>query len=361
MKISSIELKDFRNYKYEKVNLADNLNLLIGENAQGKTNLLEGIYFSTIGKSFRTNKESDLINWDSNHAETLIEFKKIGGSKKISVRLNKVGKKMIKINGVGITKISELIGTMNAVLFSPSDLDIVQDSPTPRRTFIDISISQINKSYFYFLNRYQKILAERNKLLKSRKSEKTIYDTISIWNEALANFGSKIIMYRIKFISLLSKYAKAEHLYLTSGKDDLDIYYAGITAENEREIEKILISEYEKNFEKDLNLGYTSIGPHRDDIKLIVNDKDARTFGSQGQQRTIALSLKLAELEIYKDETGEYPILLLDDVLSELDTHRQSRLLEKSTKIQTIITSTHIPKETPSSANIIKIKNAKLI
>jgi DNA replication and repair protein RecF len=355
MKIKNIQLINFRNYKNQSVDLDNGINVLVGKNAQGKTNLVEAIYFSCIGKSPRTKKENDLINFDNESAKIKITLEKKEGIKTIEVFLNKKSKKTIKINGVNILKIADLIGTLNCVFFSPDELKLIKDTPQDRRRFMDIDLSQLSKNYFYLINKYNKILAQRNRLLKDTREFGTLKQTISIWDAQLAEVGSKIIIRRIRFLNALKVHAEKVHLELTDSKEVLKIGYEGYSGKTEKELAEKLLKKYNETIVKDFKLGFTSIGPHRDDIKIMANDIDLKTYGSQGQQRTAALSLKLAELEIFANERGEYPILLLDDVLSELDESRKNKLLQKTKNIQTIITTTSFNNKI--KANILKVNN----
>ena len=358
MRIKKIKLINFRNYKNQTIKLDDGLNILLGENAQGKTNLVEAVYFSCIGKSPRTKKESELINWDSESAKIEIELEKKEGTKLIEVFLYKKGKKNIKINGVNVLKISELIGTLNCVFFSPDELKLVKESPQDRIRFMDIDLSQLSKNYFYLINTYNKILQERNKLLKDTKSFDVLKQTVYIWDAQLADVGSKIIIRRVRFLNALKVYANKVHKELTNNKENLELFYEGIVEKTTEEIKQRLLKEYENNLQKDHKLGFTNIGPHRDDIKILTNNIDVKSFASQGQQRTVALSLKLAELEIFASERGEYPILLLDDVLSELDDDRKQKLLEKTKQIQTLITTTNFNYK--QKVNLLKVKEGTI-
>lgn len=361
MKINSIKLSRYRNYTDEKVYFSPGLNVLLGKNAQGKTNLLEAIYYCAVAKSPRTTKESELVKWQCENANILLDYETKAGSKKIEILLKRRGKKNVKINGVNILKIADLVGAVKCVYFSPDELKLVKDAPQDRRKFLDTDISQLSKNYFYLLLKYNKILENRNKLLKEAENKNTLDQTLPIWTMQLANIGAKIIAWRIKFLEKLKIYAKRSHSFLTNMQENLELEYQGIVADSEQEIEKRLLKEYEASKEKDIKLGYTTIGPHRDDIVMIVDGVDIRAFGSQGQHRTVALSLKLAELEIFKDECGEYPILLLDDVLSELDKDRQSRLLEKTREIQTILTTTNVNEYLIENATIIRVEEGKVI
>lgn len=361
MFVTELKLNGYRNYETEKIVFGQNTNLIVGNNAQGKTNLVEAIYYSAVGKSPRTTKDHDLINWCKDRASFCLTVQKKEGTKKIEAVFSKQTKKSLKVNGINLLKIGDLLGAVNVVFFSPDELKLVKDAPQDRRRFLDTDISQISKNYFYLLIKYNKILDQRNKLLKTYNDAKLIEQTLPIWDIQLAEVGSKIIFRRIKFLEKLKGYAKDAHAYLTNGKENLELSYAGIVAETEAEIKQKFLDGLKSVRDKDIKLGYTNIGPHRDDIKLVVNNVDIRSFGSQGQQRTVALSMKLAELEIFKEEIGEYPILLLDDVLSELDQDRQQRLLWKVRNLQTIITTTSYDPFMVQDATIIKIDGGKRI
>lgn len=343
MRITRLEIENFRNYKHASVNLSNKLNVLVGNNAQGKTNLLESIFLLALGKSPRVNKDKDLVNWECESSVIKLELEKRAGTTKIEIRLFKQGKKIVLINGIPIKKISELLGVLNVIYFFPDDLKLIKESPSERRKFMDMDICQASKSYFYLLQRYERILNQRNKLIKQTRSIETLKDSIFIWNEQLAETASKIILSRIKFINRLAPKVANCHRYLTGSSETLELSYAGIVGESSEEIKGRLLADYEATLEKDFELGYTTIGPHRDDLKITLSGIDLRTFGSQGQQRTASLSLKLAEIETFKHETNETPILLLDDVLSELDEMRQQKLMEIASKLQTVLTCTSFP------------------
>lgn len=339
MKILGLEVYDYRNYKTASLNFDKNLNVLKGDNAQGKTNLCEAIYFFAIGRSTRTNKEKEVINFEKDKAKITLLFEKKFTKRKIEIIFSKTKKKTILINGIPIKKMGELLGEFNAVYFSPDELKLIKESPEERRRFMDMDISQTSKNYFYNLSRYEKILMSRNKLLKEEFNKDIIKETLPIWNEQLASIGAKIIVERIKFLDSLSKYAKLAHEYLSSNKEELVLEYQGVKENTYEEIKNELLKKLEKNIEKDISLGYTTVGPHRDDIKILLNNVEVKSFGSQGQKRTAALSMKLAELEIIKNQTGELPILILDDVFSELDKSRREKLLNFCKKTQTIIST----------------------
>lgn len=342
----NLKLKNYRNYKDVSVSFSSGLNVLVGDNAQGKTNLVEAIFLCAIGKSLRTNKDKDLILWNSDYAKIDLTVEK-KTNKTISMFLFPNQNKAIKINNIPIKKMGELMGEFNAVYFCPDELKLIKDSPVERRRFMDIDLSQFDKNYFYALSKYNKILLQRNKLLKTTSDIGVLKDTLSIWDEHLARVGSYIVYERIKFVNNLKKFASEIHLELTQNKENLTLEYVGVLGDSVENIKEDMLKALSKSVSKDMELGYTTIGPHRDDIKISINGIDVRYYGSQGQQRTSALSLKLAELEIFHQDIGEYPVLLLDDVLSELDQNRQLALLKRVSKMQTILTCTDFDFDIP--------------
>lgn len=351
VRIKNLTLKDYRSYSDKYFEFDPKLNVLVGKNAQGKTNVIEAIFFAVIGKSFKTSKEKDVISWTKQSAYVKAEFEKKYRETQIELFFNENHKKSIKIDSIPIKKIGELMGTTNAVFFSPDELKLVKESPEERRRFMNIDISQTNKRYFYLIGRYEKVLANRNKLLKTSKDLNVLKETIDIWDRALSELAEKIALERKKFVEELSPLAKLAHSYISGGKEDLEIKYCSSFEENYQEK---MMKTLQKNIEKDFKLGYTSVGVHRDDLDIFLNGVEVKSFGSQGQQRTVALSLKLAELEIIKNRVGEYPILLLDDVFSELDKDRRKKLLNFTSKTQTIITCTEFNEKI--DGKIIEIK-----
>lgn len=341
MLLKNIELTNFRNYTNQQVFFGDNLNVLIGKNAQGKTNLLEAIFLITIGKSPRTNKEKEMIKWESTFSKVTLEVLKHCGQTKIELFLFQNQTKAIKINNFSIKKISELIGELNALYFSPDELKIIKNGPDERRRFLDMSLSQINKLYFFNINKYNHIVMQRNKLLKSSKNILEVKETINIWDNEMAELGACIIMERFKFINNIKKHISAIYKEISGKADELTIEYNNYKNLTFSEVKKEIIKNLQLNLEKDSKLGYTSIGPHRDDLKFFLNNAEVKPFASQGEQRSVALALKLSEVEVFNELFGEYPVLLLDDVLSELDLDRQKKLLDKIKNIQTILTCTH--------------------
>lgn len=351
MHIKNLTVRSYRNYENSQFDFDDGLNILVGKNAQGKTNILEAIFFAIIGKSFRTSKEKEIIKWGNDKSYIKALFQKKYREVEVELFFDELHKKTIKIDNVAIRKIGELMGCANAVFFSPEELKLVKESPEERRKFMNIDISQTNKRYFYLIGRYEKVLANRNKLLKSSNDLNVIKDSIEIWDKALSELAEKIAYERKKFIEELSPYAKLAHEYISGGTEQIEIKYIS-SFENDYALN--MMKALSKNLEKDFKLGYTTVGVHRDELDIYLNGVEVKNFGSQGQQRTVALSMKLAELEIIKNRVGEYPILLLDDVFSELDRERQKKLLKFTSKTQTILTCTEFNEKI--KAKIFNIK-----
>lgn len=347
MKIRQITLKNYRNYETCAVSFSPKLNLIIGPNGQGKTNLLEALYVSGFGKSFRTSKDVEWIKLGEEATFIRLEYEKMGQSGQIEIKLLKNKKKEIKVNGVHLTKMSELIGYLNLVLFSPEDLRLVKESPGERRKFIDRELSHISPAYCHHLIRYNKILDQRNTALKQMNFQKKLSpELLDIWDEQLAEFGAHLILRRHDFIEKLSPVSAQIHSEITEEKENLFVnYICSIKITNFKEYDTIksdFLETLSKNRLKDYERGFTQYGPHRDDLGLEIDGKELRTYGSQGQQRTAALALKLSEIEIIYNVVGEYPVLLLDDVMSELDVRRQNYLIKTFDKVQTIITTTEV-------------------
>lgn len=343
MKVKKIELFNYRNYLTKTVEFGDGLNVIYGANAQGKTNLIEAVYFCAVGKSFRVAREKEVINWNQDCAKIKVTIEKEIGQKCVEIFFFKNQKKTIKIDGIPIKKIGDLMGELNAVFFAPDELKLIKESPEDRRRFMDVSLSQTYLDYFYTLSKYNKLLQSRNKSLKAYSDLNALKQILNVYDMQIAGLMLKIKKYRQKFIQKLLPYAKMVHEYITSKKESIGLEYVGIAENSEQEILNCL----NQNFEKDAKLGYTTYGVHRDDIKVTVNNVDVRAFGSQGQQRSCALSMKLAELEIIKQDTSKVPILLLDDVLSELDDDRKTKLLKFCTKAQTLLTCTEFKFDVP--------------
>lgn len=360
MYIKEVTLKNFRNYEYEKVQFKDGLNVVIGNNAMGKTNLLESILCCGIGKSTKTTKYKELIRWNNKNAYIKIILQKKYREHTIEFYISDNEKKNIKIDGIPIKKISELIGLMNVIFFSPDEMKLIKESPVERRRFMDISLSQQFKPYLYALSKYNEIISQRNSLLKESYKNEKIKDMLVLWDTQLAKEGAYIVSKRYEFIQKLKNFANEAHLKITNNSEILDLEYeSSVKFSSLDEIQTQLENKLKETVDKDLSLQYTTIGPHRDDILIKSNNIDVRKYGSQGQQRTCALSLKLAEISLFKDELGETPILLLDDVLSELDEGRRNMLMDISSSLQTIITCTDF--EMPLNHNEIRILNGKVL
>lgn len=346
MFLKKVALHQYRNYEQLEIDIRSNVNIFVGLNAQGKTNLLESIYVLALTKSHRTHQDKELIRWNHERAVLHGVFEKKYGTYQLDLAISHQGKKA-KINGLEQKKLSNYVGTMNVVLFAPEDLEIVKGAPGVRRRFMDMEIGQIYPSYLYDLSQFQKILLQRNHFLKKWAQTSSTGSMLEVWNEQFIRSGIKIMKKRQSFIKKLQKWAEKIHANLTGGGETLRIRYQPSFAAEQFEDETVLTDQFMLKLSqiKDLEIkrGVSLIGPHRDDLLFYINDKRVDTFGSQGQQRTTALSLKLAEIELIYDEVGEYPILLLDDVLSELDQFRQTHLIETfQDKVQTFITTTGI-------------------
>ncbi len=341
MNVKSLRLNNFRNYENEVIEFKNGINILTGANAQGKTNASEAIFLLCTGYSPRASKDKQVIRFGAEQAEISATASSLYGDVSVEIKFLKNDNKQISVSGNRITKIADLLGNIHSVFFNPQDLKLVQESPEDRRRFMNVSLSQISKNYFYALQRYNKILIQRNNLLKSGDI-KLIYDTLPVWDEQLSLFSAKIIYERIKFIEQLAPIAEVKHGILSGQKEALGIKLDSPYSDfcNEQQIKAKLYKDLRAFTERDIRLGYTSIGPHRDDIKFVLCGEDVKVYGSQGQQRTVALSLKLAETEAFYARKGEYPVLILDDVLSELDKSRQRKLLSLVADIQTIFTAT---------------------
>lgn len=338
MYINRLQMMNYRNYEVLDIELCKNVNVFMGNNAQGKTNILEAIYYCAFAKSHRTSRDKELIKWDKDIAYVSVSVNKKRLDKKIEINVLKDGKKAIKINKIKISKIGELFGVFNVVMFSPEDLKIIKDSPGIRRRFIDMELCQLNSNYYHNLVQYNKVLNERNVVLKNKKLSE---DIIDIYDIQLAEFGNNIIMYRLNYINQLNKYGEEIHKDITSKKEEILFKYES-TVKDLVNIKDSLYNQLVKNRQRDKERGLTSVGPHRDDFTVLINNVDVKAFGSQGQQRTAILTIKFASLKIIKEITGEYPVLLLDDVLSELDFSRKRYILSTIGEIQTIITCTGI-------------------
>lgn len=338
MKIKSLKLKNYRNYDILNLDFDEAANIFYGDNAQGKTNILEAVYLTGTTKSHRGAKDREMIKFgcDESHLETIVE--KNGIDYQIDMHLKKTGSKGIAINKIPIKRASELFGIVNFVFFSPEDLNVIKNGPSERRRFIDMELSQLDKVYMNNLSNYNKIVSQRNHLLKeiSFGDRVSLESTLDVWDMQLVHYGNKIIERRTEFIQEMNEIIASIHKKLTGDREDIKVIYEPHNGS------LVLEDALKKNRDRDLRLKSTSTGPHRDDICFMTGDLDIRKYGSQGQQRTAALSLKLAEIEMVKRAIHDTPVLLLDDVLSELDKHRQNYLLDSIHDIQTLITCTGV-------------------
>ncbi|MCT1175594.1 DNA replication/repair protein RecF [Pediococcus pentosaceus] len=347
MYLKTLELHNFRNYADLVVEFGSGINVLLGENAQGKTNLLESIYFLALTRSHRTNSDRDLISWKTKAARVSGSVQKEHTITPLEINLSSKGKNA-KVNHLEQSRLSQYVGQLNVILFAPEDLSIVKGSPAVRRKFIDMEFGQMSSKYLYNSAQYRSVLKQRNQYIKqlqfNPKGDQVYLDVLS---DQLAAHGAEIIFQRIQFLKKLEKWSQEVHKEISQGKEKLSFQYVSpISSDQADTTEKIyaaLQALFQKQREKELQQGKTLVGPHLDDVRFMVNDKNVSTFGSQGQQRTTALSVKLAEIDLMKEETGEYPVLLLDDVLSELDDSRQTHLLAAiQNKVQTFITTTSL-------------------
>lgn len=339
MRIKNLTLTNFRNYEKETFTFGEGLNVLFGKNAQGKTNCAEAVFFLCTGTSLRIRRDNQLIKKGESEAILSATAESRYGDITLEAIVREHGKEL-RVNGVKVAKTVDWIGNINSVFFSPGELRLIQDGPDERRRFLDISISQTSKRYYTALLRYRKILEQRNTLLKER-NDSIILETLPIWDEQLCTYAATIGKARKEYVDKLAPYAKEAHAFLTDGAEELFISCERKYKGDEAEIKAKLFQEMQDRYERDIRLGYTSVGPHRDDLDIRIGDMDAKQFASQGQTRTIALAIKLAEVEIFKELTGETPVLILDDVMSELDLPRRKKLVEKVDGLQTIVTCTH--------------------
>ncbi|WEV60634.1 DNA replication/repair protein RecF [Streptococcaceae bacterium ESL0729] len=366
MKLENISLRNFRNYDSLDLDFHPNLNIFLGQNAQGKTNILESIYFLALTKSHRTSSDKDLIKWESSQMKVAGSLKKNHTKLPLEINSGKEGRKT-KVNHLIQQKLADYIGQMKVIMFAPEDLSIIKGSPSLRRRFIDMEISQLRSIYLYDSIYYNKILKERNAYLKfdGKKIDETY---LSVLDDQLIDYGSKIIEHRISFIRHLENLAQKLHFKLSHGLEDLTISYkSNVKLSNDQPtlstIREDFKNQIHKNREKELIRHQTLVGPHRDDLEFFINGINVADFGSQGQQRTTALSVRLAEIDLIFEESGDYPILLLDDVMSELDNMRQLDLLETILgKTQTFITTTTLDhlKNLPANMEVFQVEKGSI-
>lgn len=343
MKIKQLHLVQYRNYNKQEIEFSNNINIFLGENAQGKTNLMEAIYMLALTKSHRTSNEKEVIQWNSEFArlEAIVDSRY--GDKILKLIIHDKGKRA-SIGQVEQKKLSQYVGSLNVVLFAPEDLNIIKGSPSIRRQFIDRDLGQMQPTYLTYLSEYKRLLKQRNHYLKEKKIDNVYLDILT---EQLAKQAGLLLYHRLHFVEKLNAYATDITRCLSQQKDELSLHYISSVLYNSEDTPDSLAEKYRQLFQKyqqkEIDNRLTLYGPHRDDLLLLINGKNGQIYGSQGQQRTVVLSLKLAEIDLMKEMTGQYPILLLDDVLSELDDLRQTYLLKTiENRVQTFITTTNL-------------------
>lgn len=347
MHITELSLENYRNYLSLDIEFDNKVNVFLGENAQGKTNIMESIFVLAMARSYRTSNDKELISWEADYAKIRGRVQKSQSSVPLELIISKKGKKA-KCNHIEQQRLSQYVGNMNVVMFAPEDLNLVKGSPQVRRRFIDMEIGQVSPVYLHDISQYHKVLQQRNRYLKQLQLKETKDITmLDVLTDQLIQLAVKVVKKRFAFIHLLQEWAQSIHSGISRGLEHLDIVYEPSIDVSEDDVSSKMISIFEETYysqrKRELERGVTLSGPHRDDLVFLVNGKDVQTFGSQGQQRTTALSVKLAEIELIHSEIQEYPILLLDDVLSELDDYRQSHLLNTiQGKVQTFVTTTSI-------------------
>ncbi|MGL6105689.1 DNA replication/repair protein RecF [Romboutsia sp.] len=364
MRLKSLQLVNFRNYNNLHLDFNEKINLLVGKNGQGKTNIVESIYMLSFGKSFRTNKDKEIIKFDTENLYVGGSYSKEYTNGLIEIAISK-NKKGIKVNKIHIQKIYDLLGNLNVVIFSPEDLKLVKDGPKERRSFIDKEISQIMPKYYNYLTNYNKVLFQRNQLLKNRDIDRALLD---VYDESLAQYGGYIYILRRDFIKKISNISKNMHKNLTNGIEELVITYKNqinICEDDTIEIvQNKFLDKLKLSRNHDIETRTTRYGLHKDDLNIFINGLDVRLYGSQGQQRTASISLKLSEIELIKNEVGEYPILILDDVFSELDEIRQKLLVENLSVVQMFITTAEVSHKSifeKSNTTIFNIEQGRVI
>ena len=354
MYIIEVSLQHFRNLEQLHIEPSQGINVIYGSNAQGKTNFLESLYFCAMGRSLRGKSDQQLIQFEKEESHIRLLVQRKNRYDRIDVHLKKDEKKGIAVNGLPVRKLGDLFGTLYAVIFSPEDLSLVKDGPGERRRFLDMELCQLSKVYYYDLQQYYRILKQRNNLLKEISKNPRLQETLFVWDDQMAAYGERIIAARKRFLLRLDEIAAEKLSQLTGGKDHLQTLYKPNCEEG------LLAEKLRKNIDRDIYFGSTQSGPHKDDILFSIDGREVKVYGSQGQQRTTALAARLAEIDLIREETGEDPVLLLDDVFSELDESRQKYLLQSIEGLQAFVTCTGIEdsvKKYISKDNLFYVKN----
>lgn len=341
MRIRRLELENFRNYSTAVLTFDGGINVICGKNGAGKTNILESVYMLSLSTSPRTTKDKETIKFGEKKARVKMVLEKKFRTHTVILQIEENSKKKVTVDGIPVSRAAELIGVLGVVFFSPDEMRLVKETPAERRRFLDVGLSQQQKSYFIALSRYNKVLKQKNNLLKNLAIGGDADGMLAVWDAQLADYGAVIVQKRKAYIEKLNREAAEAHRRLSGGKEELTLSYeTPVFGESAEEMKKSLAEKLAASREKDKQLGFCSVGPHRDDIAITVNGLDARKFASQGQQRTIALAMKLGETALFTEESGETPVLLLDDVMSELDADRQQMLTELAGGVQTLVTCT---------------------
>lgn len=357
MRIDKAFLSGFRNLEKCDITLSPAMNIFYGNNAQGKTNFLEALYLCATGRSQRTRNDSQLIAFDKQESRIRLILQKDSREERIDVQLKRECKKGIAVNGISVRKLGELFGLLHTVIFSPEDLSLVKGGPSERRRFLDMEICQLSPVYYHDLQQYYRALKQRNNLLKAIQKKPSLEDTLFVWDSQLVQHAERLTASRRSFINKLGKLSAQKQMELTGGNDRLTIEYKPNAHEKE------LAEKLQRNVKRDIFMGATQSGPHKDDLLFLVNDSDVKIYGSQGQQRTTALAVKMAEIELIREETGDTPVLLLDDVLSELDSKRQKYLISCIKDMQVILTCAGIEdmvKEYIKQGFVFHVENGKI-
>lgn len=367
LRISGLKLINFRNYKFLDIGFEPSVNIIHGENAQGKTNILEAVFLCACGRSHRTARDMDIIRMDEKGYYIKVEVEKKDSISTIEINYERRNKKNIKVNEITVSKIGKLMGNLNVVIFSPEDLMIIKEGPSERRRFVDITISQMKPSYFFDLQQYSRILFQRNNLLRGINTNEHLKETLDVWDYNLIKIGARIMKARNEFVERLTENVRINHEKLTNKKEELKIKYLPSLKCNDLNDINGMENEFKKKLDlsrkKEIEKGTTMYGPQRDEIEILLDGKNIKIFGSQGQQRTAVLSIKLSEIDIMKEETQDYPILLLDDVMSELDEKRQKYLLKNIENVQTFITCTdasYFINKIPNGSGFYAVQNGEV-